>query len=137
MIINNEQFKRISRHLPLQRGNVRIDNLTVVNAILYIAENGCKWRALPSCYGKWYTVYKRVSRWAKNGVLERLFLALQKEQIAVINVEILALDSTCAKVHPDGCGALKKTADKPSEKPVEVGTPSFMWFPSMTKSFLR
>lgn len=90
--------------------------MTLVNAILYIVENGCKWRALPECYGKWYTVYKRVNRWAKNGVLKRLFLKLQQEEIAVINVEILALDSSCAKVHPDGCGALKKAESSPSGK---------------------
>ena len=133
MIINTTQFEKISPYLPLQRGNVSVDNLTLVNAILYIAENGCKWRALPESYGKWYTIYKRVSRWAKNGVLQRLFLALQKEQIAIINVEILALDSTCAKVHPDGCGALKKPESNPSVKPEAVGTPSFMWYPQMIK----
>ena len=105
----------------------------MINAILYVAENGCKWRALPESYGKWYSVYKRVNRWAKNGVLERVFLALQKEQIAAINIEILAIDSTFAKVHPDGCGALKKPAGKQSEKRAEVGTPSFMWYSQMVR----
>ena len=33
--------------MPLQRGNVSHENLNVVNAILFVAENGCKWRALP------------------------------------------------------------------------------------------
>ena len=133
MKITEEQYKKISPYLPVQRGNVVIDNLTLINAILYIAENGCKWRALPSSYGKWYTIYKRVNRWAKKGVLQRLFLALQREQIALINVEILALDSTCAKVHPDGCGALKKTVSNQSGKPEADGTPSFMWYPQMIK----
>lgn len=133
MIITKTQFEKISPYLPIQRGNVVVDNLTLVNAILYIAENGCKWRALPKSYGKWYTIYKRVNRWAKNGVLQRLFLALQKEQIAIINVEILALDSTCAKVHPDGCGALKKQGNSLLEKTGEVGTPSFMWYPQMIR----
>lgn len=32
---------------PVQRGNVRLANLDVLSAMLYIAENGCKWRALP------------------------------------------------------------------------------------------
>jgi len=137
MEITKEQYKRIAPHLPLQRGNVSIDNLTLVNAILYIVENGCKWRALPRSYGKWYTVYKRVNRWAKSGVLERLFLALQEEEIAVINVEILALDSTCAKVHPDGCGALKKVESSPSGKREAGGTQSFMWYPQMIRSSQR
>lgn len=34
--------------LPLQRGNVRLANLTVLNALLYVAEHDCKWRGLAS-----------------------------------------------------------------------------------------
>ena len=134
MEITKEQYKRIEPYLPIQRGNVKIDNLVLINAILYIAENGCKWRGLPKEYGKWYTIYKRVNRWAKAGILENIFLGLQKEQIASINVEIVALDSTCCKVHPDGTGALKKMGNSVLGKQKEDGTPSFMWFPQMIKS---
>ena len=133
MEITNEQYKRIEGYLPVQRGNVKVDNLTLINAILYIAENGCKWRSLPKEYGKWYTIYKRVNRWAKSGVLERVFLGLQKEQLANINVEILAIDSTCRKVHPDGTGALKKTENKVLARQKADGAQSFMWFPQMLK----
>jgi transposase len=45
MEITAEQFARIESFLPRQRGNVSHENLAVVNAILYVAENGCKWRA--------------------------------------------------------------------------------------------
>jgi hypothetical protein len=45
-------------------------------------------------------VYRRVNRWAKLGVLERLFYALAKERIAKVGVKLLALDSTSCKVHP-------------------------------------
>ena len=62
---------------------------------------------------------------------------LTLRQYSVINVEILALDSTCAKVHPDGCGAFKKAAGNLSVKHAEVGTPSFMWYPQMIKSSPR
>ncbi|MDR2018210.1 MAG: transposase [Syntrophobacterales bacterium] len=62
MIITEKQYKCIEQYLPTQRGNVSIENQRLINAILYIAENGCKWRALPESYGKWYTVYKRVNR---------------------------------------------------------------------------
>ena len=133
MEITKEQYDRLKPYLPIQRGNVKIDNLVLINAMLYIAENCCKWRGLPEKYGKWYSAYKRVNRWAKSGVLEKIFLGLQKEQIASINVEILALDSTCFKVHPDGAGALKKTGSNVSEKQKADGTPSFMWFPQMIK----
>ena len=83
-------------------------NLQLINAILYVTENGCKWRALPESYGNWHTIYVRMNRWSKNGVLGRAFAALQTEGIIQINVEVVCLDSTSVKVHPDGTGALKK-----------------------------
>jgi hypothetical protein len=46
MKINEAQYRRIEPILPRQRGNVSMSNLTVLNAILYVAEQGCKWRGL-------------------------------------------------------------------------------------------
>lgn len=42
MNITKAQYARIEKYFPVQRGNVKIDNCTFINAILYIAENGCK-----------------------------------------------------------------------------------------------
>jgi transposase len=47
MEITEEQYARIKESLPVQRGNVSLTNLQVLNAILYVAEQGCKWRGLP------------------------------------------------------------------------------------------
>jgi len=65
MEITPEQYARIEPHLPIQRGNVSHQNLNVINAILFVAENGCKWRALPKRFGNWHTIYTRMNRWAK------------------------------------------------------------------------
>lgn len=113
MQITQEQLSKIAHCLPKQRGHVSLSHLQVINAILYVAENGCKWRALPQCFGSWHTVYTQMYRWAKSGVLQRLFEEFNKAQIALIKIEALSLDSTSIKVHPDGTGALKKTAPKP------------------------
>ena len=59
------QYQEIADCFPRQRGNVSMDNLSILNAFLYVAENGCKWRRLPSNYGNWHTVYTRINRWAK------------------------------------------------------------------------
>ena len=133
MTLTIEQFKKIEGYLPTQRGNVRVENLTFLRAILYVAENGCKWRALPAEYGNWNSVYRKVSRWAKSGVLDRVFAALQRERIIAVTIEILALDSTSIKVHPDAHGALKKTENSLSGSQKADGTPSFMWCPRMTR----
>ncbi len=39
MEITEEQYGRIKESLPVQRGNVRLENLMVLNAILYVAED--------------------------------------------------------------------------------------------------
>jgi len=129
MEITPEQYARIAQHLPRQRGNVTQPNLQVINAILFIAENGCKWRALPKRFGNWHSIYTRMNRWAKAGVLDRLFAALQREQLIRVKIEAVSLDSTIVKVHPDGTGALKKTDHKPSASPAAAGAPKFIWLP--------
>ena len=131
MEINAEQFDRIEPFLPVQRGNVSVTNLQVVNAILYVAEHGCKWRGLPKRFGNWHTIYTRMNRWAKAGVLDRLFTELQHQQLIRIKIEAVSLDSTIVKVHPDGTGALKKTDPKPLESPAEGGQQRFIWLPRM------
>lgn len=70
-------------------------------------------------------------RWAKSGVLDKMFEELQREQVVRIKIEAVSLDSTSVKVHPDGTGALKKTDRSPSESPVADGTPRFIWLPRM------
>src|SRR5271170_353344 len=131
MEITSQQFGRIETFLPVQRGNVSLTNLQVVNAILYVAENGCKWRSLPKRFGNWHTIYTRMNRWAKAGVLDRLFEELQHQQLVRIRIEAVSLDSTIVKVHPDGTGALKKTAPKPSASHAADGPPRFIWLPRM------
>ena len=131
MEITPEQFSLIEPSLPVQRGNVRLSNLQVINAILFVAEHGCKWRGLPKRFGNWHTIYTRMNRWAKAGVLDRLFEALQQHQLIRIKIEAVSLDSTIVKVHPDGTGALKKTDRKPSADRAEDGPPKFIWLPRM------
>jgi transposase len=131
MEITEAQYSRIEPILPRQRGNVSMPNLTVLNAILYVAEQGCKWRGLPRRFGNWHTIYTRMNRWSKSGVLDAVFEKLQREQLVRIKIEAFSLDSTSVKVHPDGTGALKKKAHRRSGSPAEDGPPRFIWLPRM------
>ena len=131
MEITEAQYHLIEHCLPVQRGNVSLSNLRVLNAILYVAEQGCKWRGLPKRFGNWHTIYTRMNRWSKRGVLDRVFAELQQAQIVRIKIEAVALDSTAIKVHPDGTGALKKTDRKPLASLEEDGPPRFIWLPRM------
>src|ERR1700691_5160839 len=131
MEITEEQYARIKDSLPVQRGNVSLPNLRVLNAILYVAEQGCKWRGLLQRVGAWRPIYIRINRWEKNGVLDRACEHLQLEQIVRIKIEAFSINSTSVKVHPDGTGALKKTDHRPWENPAADGTPRFIWLPRM------
>jgi len=131
MEITEEQYARIKGSLPVQRGNVSLSNLQFLNAVLYVAEHGCKWRGLPKRFGNWHTVYTRMNRWSKSGAMDRVFEKLQLEQIVRVRIEAFSLDSTSVKVHPDGTGALKKTDLSRSANRVADGLPRFIWLPRM------
>src|ERR1700688_2396091 len=131
MEITEAQYHLIEHCLPTQRGNVSLSNLRVLNAILFVAEQGCKWRGLPKYLGNWHTIYTRMNRWSKAGVLDRVFAPLQQEQIIAIKFEAVSLDSTTVKVHPDGTWALKKRGRKPSAVPGAAAPPRFIWLPRM------
>ena len=106
MKLKENQYLQIEKLLPVQRGNVRIDNRRLLAALIYRCENGCSWRALPGSFGPWHTIYVRIDRWAKNGVLERVYAALVAQGLK--DTQVYSLDSTSVKVHPDAHGARKK-----------------------------
>jgi len=131
MELTDAHLKRIQGSLPVERGNVSMEVLNFLNAVLYVMENGCKWRRLPERFGNWHTIYTRMNRWSKSGVWDRLFAKLQEEGVLALELKVVSLDSTSVKVHPDGTGAEKKTGPKPSANPAAAGTPRFIWLPRM------
>jgi transposase len=129
MIITTKEYAVIAPYLPKQRGNVEIENIKFINAMLYIIENGCKWRALPEEFGNWHTIYVRFNRWSKNGVITRLFASLQNENIIDIRTEIVHIDSTTIKVHPDAAGAQKASGEQSIGRSKGGSQPRFIWLP--------
>jgi len=134
MRLTEKQYEQISECFPKHRKPAKTGNLDVLNAVLYVIENGCKWRRLPKEYGDWHVICVRINRWIKSGVPEKAFLSLQQKGIIRINVNIVSLDSTSIKVHPDGMGALKKAESNPLEDRVEAGTPNFIWSPHLIET---
>ena len=133
MELTHEQYKLIEECFPTQRGNVKVSNLDVLNGILYVAEQGCTWRALPKRFGNWHTVYTRMNRWAKSGVLDRVFRRLQELRMIEIKVKVLGSDSASEKVHPDESDTHRQGVLIQSENPAGDGTPRFIWLPQMPK----
>ena len=72
--LKDEEWKLIEHHFfPVdRRGNShKHDKKMIVNAVLYVAEGGIKWRMLPKDFPPWQTVYDHFSKWNKSGVWER------------------------------------------------------------------
>jgi len=79
MYLSEKQYRQIAKTLPRQRGNVGIENRALLDGLVFRCKTGCAWRDLPKSFGKWHTIYTRLNRWAKSGVLERVYAALAVE----------------------------------------------------------
>ena len=67
MKLTKAQYKKLEELMPTMRKLPRVSNYKFTYAMLYIIENGCKWRALPKKYRKRHTVYVKFNKWSKNG----------------------------------------------------------------------
>jgi len=100
--IRDDQWERIAPLLPGKRtdpGRTAADNRFFINAVLWIARTGAPWRDLPERFGHWNSVFQRYNRWAKNGVWERVFDALQEPDL-----EWMMVDSTTVRAHQCAAG---------------------------------
>ncbi|MEZ5302657.1 MAG: transposase [Verrucomicrobiales bacterium] len=87
-----------------------------MNALIYVIENSCKWRRLPERFGNQYTIDTRVNRWAKAGVLERVFREMQS--LCLISAKSSRCRSTAPRSRSTRTArALKKTVRIPSASP--------------------
>jgi transposase len=92
------QWERLEPLLPGKAGDPgrsAADNRLFVNGVLWVLRSGAHWHDLPERYGKWKSLHKRFSRWAKAGVWERVFEAL----IGDPRNEYLMLDTTLVRAH--------------------------------------
>jgi putative transposase len=76
--LSDEQWQLIRKLLPrpAKTGRPAIDRRWVINAILYLNRTGCQWRALPSDFPNWKSVYTVFWRWRKAGIWDELHQAL-------------------------------------------------------------
>lgn len=96
--LSQAQWERIAPMLPGKAsdpGRTGGDNRLFVNGCLWVLRSGAHWRDLPERYGKWKTLHKRFTRWAKAGVWDEVFASLIKDR----NNQYLMLDSTLVRAH--------------------------------------
>ncbi|MEA3030060.1 MAG: hypothetical protein QOG13_1385 [Sphingomonadales bacterium] len=96
--LSDAQWERIAPLLPgkvTDPGRTGADNRLFLNGVLWVLRSGAHWRDLPERYGKWKSLHKRFTRWAKAGVWERVFASLIKDR----DNQYLMLDSTLVRAH--------------------------------------
>ena len=113
MKINRKEYEKIKNLMPLARKPTKISNQQFLNALLYMIENGCKWRAMPKKFGNLAYDLHEVQQVGKKRNYTESFRRVTKRNIVNDKNYVLCLDSTSIKVHPDATGA-RKTNGKQS-----------------------
>ena len=75
-----------------------------MNALLWMARSGARWRDLPEQFGGYETVKRRYYRWIEMGVLDQILAALAREA----DLEWLMIDSTIVRAHQHAAGASRQ-----------------------------
>lgn len=115
-LLRDDQWERIVNLLPRRRGDPQEradDHRLFIEAVFWIARTGAPWRDLPPSYGRWNNVYKRFSRWVKNGTWDRIRQSVSNDP----DFEALLIDSTIVRAHQHAAGAQKKKVPKPLDDP--------------------
>ena len=81
----------------------RTDNRRFLDALLWMARSGGRWRDLPERFGNYHSVKRRYYRWIAMGVLDAMLAALARE----VDLEWLMIDLTIVRAHQHAAGARK------------------------------
>jgi Putative transposase of IS4/5 family (DUF4096) len=74
-VLTEERWERIALLLPLQKpqtGRPNHDHRTILSGMLWVAQTGASWRALPATFGPWETVHSRYRRWRRAGIWQQI-----------------------------------------------------------------
>ena len=96
--LRDDQWERLKEFVPGGRKGKRgprADNRRFLNALLWMARSGGRWRDLPERLGDYETVKRPYYRWIEMGVLDAILAALAREA----DLEWLMIDSTIVRAH--------------------------------------
>lgn len=82
--MTDEQWVLLKPLLPLEQTGpgrrITIDMREAVNGMFYVCRSGCQWRALPTDFPNWNSVYYHYNKWCLNGAWRRVNEALRKQE---------------------------------------------------------
>jgi transposase len=106
-LLRDDQWERLREFVPggcKGKRGPRADNRRFLNALLWMARSGGRWRDLPERLGDYETVKRRDYRWIEMGVLDAVLAALTREA----DLEWLMIDSTIVRAHQQAAGARRE-----------------------------
>ena len=80
--LSDAEWTKLKPLLPVENriGSPRkVELREVMNALMYVADNGIKWRAMPHDLPAWQTVYGYFRRWSQSGMWEKVNQALAQQ----------------------------------------------------------
>ena len=81
--LTDVEWTKLKPLLPTEQNRIgsprEVELREVVNALMYVVDNGIKWRAMPHDLPAWQTVYGYFRRWSQSGLWEQVNQALVKE----------------------------------------------------------
>lgn len=112
-VLRDDQWERLREFVPGGRKGKRgprSDGRRFLDALLWLARSGGRWRDLPERFGPYQTAKRRYYRWIEQGVIDRIFEAVSDDP----DIEWLAIDATVIRAQAQAAGArVKRGAFKP------------------------
>jgi transposase len=106
-LLTDDQWAQIASLMPggcKGKRGPRTNNRLFMNALLWMARSGARWRDLPERFGDYRTVKRRYYDWVERGVLAEVFKALSDE----LDLKWVSVDATVVRAHQHAAGARKE-----------------------------
>ena len=127
-VLREDQWERLKPFIPGGRKGKRgprSDGRRFLDALLWLARSGARWRDLPERFGDYQAVKRRYYRWIGAGIFDRMFVAIAVDP----DLEWLMIDSTIVRAQAQAGGAQRKRGDlklRPSGARVAALAPKSM-----------
>jgi transposase len=112
-VLRDDQWERLREFVPGGRKGKRgprSNGRLFLDALLWLARSGGRWRDLPERFGPYQTAKRRYYRWVEQGVIDRIFEAVSDDP----DIEWLAIDATVIRAQAQAAGGrVKRGALKP------------------------
>ena len=128
--LTDEAYEKILGYLPKEKaiGRPGMDTRRFLDALIYIAREGCSWRSLPETYGKWNSIYKKFRSWVSENIFQNIYLHLMglceetSDGLDLVNriFYSISIDSTSNKAHQHAAGARKDAPEADQKQHIGI-----------------